>query len=62
MVVGREFLVGGEVSMKVPFKATIREAGDSFLITVPKAYVINDLLPVGIELDVEIENKPKKEV
>lgn len=35
--------------MKLPFKATVRDAGGYFVVTIPKPYIDNGLLTEGKE-------------
>ena len=41
--------------MHIKFKGTMRRAGNSFVVTVPRAYIDNDLVPEDKELDFSVE-------
>jgi hypothetical protein len=41
--------------MITKFKARIRDGGDSYIITVPKVYIKNDILSVGQEYEFQVD-------
>lgn len=41
--------------MKCKFKGSIRNGGNSFIVTIPRAYIDNDILAVGKKYEFFIE-------
>lgn len=41
--------------MDIKFKATVREGGNAFVVTIPKNYVDNDLIKLGNEYEFSVK-------